>query len=346
METKVISVGKVKIGGSEDIAIQSMTNTKTKDIESTVKQILRMEEEGCHIVRMAITDEEDAKSIPEIKSRINIPIIADIQFDYKLALYAIENGVDGLRLNPGNIGQRENVEKVVQACKEKGISIRVGVNAGSIKQEFLDKYKGVNENSMVYSALEQVKILEDMGFYDIKISLKASNIDLSVKANRKMRSLVDYPLHLGITEAGPSFYGTIKSSAGLGILLYDGIGDTIRVSLTGDPVEEVRVARELLRSLGLYNKGIEIISCPTCARTNIDLINIVKEAESRLKNIDKNLQVAIMGCAVNGPGEAREADLGIAGGNGEGIIFKKGEIIKKVKEEDLLDELIFEIERL
>lgn len=346
MKTRIINVGNVKIGGGESISIQSMTNTKTKDIEASVEQILRMEEEGCNIVRMAITDLEDARSIPLIKEKINIPIIADIQFDYKLALYAIENGVDGLRLNPGNIGSRENVEEVVRACKERGISIRVGVNAGSIKQEFLDRYDGVNADSMVYSALEQVKILEDMDFYDIKISLKASSIDLTVKANEKIRQMVDYPLHLGITEAGPDFYGTIKSSAGLGILLHKGIGDTIRVSLTGDPVGEVIVARELLRALGHYKKGIEIISCPTCARTNINLIEIVKEAETRLKKIDKNIQVAIMGCAVNGPGEAKEADLGIAGGNGEGIIFKKGEIIKKVREEDLLDELILEIERL
>lgn len=346
MNTKVINVGNVKIGGNNPISIQSMTNTKTKDIEGTIKQVLELEAEGCDIVRMAINDLEDAMAIPKIKESINIPIIGDIQFDYKLALYAIENQIDGLRLNPGNIGSKENVEKVVKACKEKGISIRVGVNSGSIKQEFLDKYNGVNENSMVYSALEQVKILEDMGFYDIKISLKASSIDLTVKANRKMREMVDYPLHLGITEAGPIFQGTIKSSAGLSILLYEGIGETIRISLTSDPVEEIKVGKALLRSLGLYKKGIDIISCPTCARTNIDLISIVNEAEKHLKAIDKHLQVAIMGCAVNGPGEAREADIGIAGGIGEGIIFKKGKIIKKVSEEDLLSELIKEIEKL
>ncbi len=345
-KTRVIDVAGLKIGGGNDIAIQSMTNTKTKDVEATVGQILELEAEGCHLVRMAINDLEDAKAIPAIKAGTNIPIIGDIQYDYRLALYAIDYGIDGLRLNPGNIGSKDKVRKVVEACKENKISIRIGVNAGSIKQEFLDQYGGVNENSMVYSALEQVKILEDMDFYDIKISLKASNIDLNTRANRKMRELVDYPLHLGITESGPSSIGTIKSSAGLGILLYEGIGDTIRISLTGDPVEEVRVAKELLRSLGLYKKGIELISCPTCARTNIDLIDIVARAEEELKKIDKHLKVAIMGCAVNGPGEAREADIGIAGGNGEAIIFKKGEVIKKVKEEDVLAELIKEIESL
>lgn len=346
MNTRVITVGDVKVGGDNPIAIQSMTNTKTKDIEATVKQIKELEKEGCNIVRMAITDLEDAQAIPEIKKEITIPIIADVQFDYKLALYAIENGVDGLRLNPGNIGAKERVEEVVAACKAKNISIRVGVNAGSIKQEFLDKYKGVNEDSMVYSALEQVEILENLGFYDIKISLKASNVDLTVKANRKMRELRDYPLHLGITESGPVFQGTIKSSVGLGILLYENIGETIRVSLTGNPVDEIKVAKEILRSLGLYKKGIEIISCPTCARTNIDLVKIVNKADEIFKDIDKNIKVAIMGCVVNGPGEAREADIGIAGGNGEGIIFKKGEILRKVREEDLLEALVEEIESL
>lgn len=345
-KTRVISVGDVKIGGDNDIRIQSMTNTSTKDIEETVKQINQLEEVGCEIVRMAITDMEDARAIPEIKKSIKIPIIADIQYDYRLALESLKYGVDGLRLNPGNIGSEDKVREVVNKCKEKGISIRVGVNGGSIKQEFLDKYNGVNEDSMVYSALEQVRILESMDFYDIKISLKASNIDLSVKANEKISELVDYPLHLGITEAGPGLKGTIKSSVGLGIMLYKGIGDTIRVSLTDDPVKEIIAAKEILRPLGLYRKGIELISCPTCARTNIDLIKIVGEAERQLENIDKHIQVAIMGCAVNGPGEAREADIGIAGGNGEGLIFKKGEIIKKVDEDRLLEELISEIEKM
>lgn len=345
-KTKAINVGNVIIGGDNPISVQSMTNTRTKDIKATVEQIKKLEAVGCDIVRSAITDLEDAKAIYEIKKHINIPIIGDIQYDYKLALESIKYGIDGLRLNPGNIGSFDNVKQVVKACQESGISIRVGVNAGSIKQEFLDEYNGVNEDSMVYSALEQIRLLEDMGFYNIKVSLKASNVDLTIRAYEKMASIIDYPLHLGITEAGPIWRGTIKSSVGIGILLSMGIGDTIRISLTGDPVEEVKVGREILKSLGLLQEGIEIISCPTCARTNIDLINMVEEAEKKLEVIDKHIKVAIMGCAVNGPGEAREADIGIAGGNGEGLIFKKGKIIKKVKEEDLLDELLKEIESL
>lgn len=339
-------MGKVLIGGDNPISVQSMTNTVTKDIESTVKQIKELENAGCHIVRLAITDLDDAKAIPKIKREITIPIIADIQYDYKLALEAIKYGVDGLRLNPGNIGSEDRVREVVKACKEKRISIRVGVNAGSIKKEYLEKYKGVNEYSMVYSALEQIRILEDMDFQDIKISLKASNVPLTVKAYEKMSNLVDYPLHLGITEAGPIWKGSIKSSVGIGILLSKGIGDTIRISLTGNPVEEVKVGRQILKSLNLLNEGIELISCPTCGRTNIDLIKIVEEAEKRTAGINKHIKVAIMGCPVNGPGEAREADIGIAGGKGEGLLFKKGKIIKKVKEEDLLDELLKEIEKL
>lgn len=345
-QTKTIKVGNRLIGGNNPIALQSMTNTLTKDINSTVNQIQRLERAGCDIIRSAVSDFDDARAIQEIKKNISIPIIADIQYDYKLALESVKYGVDGLRINPGNIGSLNKVKEVVKACKDSNLSIRIGVNSGSIKQEFLDKYNGVNENSMVYSAMEQIRLLEELDFFDIKISLKASNVDLTVKAYEKMSEMVDYPLHLGITEAGPTWRGTIKSSVGLGILLYKGIGDTIRVSLTGDPVEEVRVGREILKSLGLLNEGIEIISCPTCGRTNIDLISIVKEAEKRLEKLDKHLKVAIMGCAVNGPGEAREADIGIAGGNGEGLIFVKGEIIKKVREEDLLDELINEINRL
>lgn len=344
--TKTIKVGSVLIGGENPISVQSMTNTLTKDIEATVTQIKRLEEAGCDIIRAAITDLEDAKAILEIKKRINIPIIGDIQFDYRLALESIKYGIDGLRLNPGNIGSLDNVREVVKACQESGISIRVGVNAGSIKQEFLDEYNGVNEDSMVYSALEQIRLLEDMGFYNIKVSLKASSVDLTLRAYEKMAKIVDYPLHLGITEAGPIWRGTIKSSVGIGMLLARGIGDTIRISLTGDPVEEVKVGREILKSLGLLKEGIEIISCPTCARTKIDLISMVEEAEKRLEKLDKHISVAIMGCAVNGPGEAREADIGIAGGNGEGLIFKKGEIVKKVKEEDLLKELLKEIENI
>lgn len=345
-KTRVIKVGNVLIGGDNPISVQSMTNTRTKNIRDTVNQIKELENAGCHIVRLAITDLDDAKAVSEIKKEITIPLIADIQYDYKLALESIRYGIDGLRLNPGNIGSEDKVREVVKACKDKGISIRVGVNSGSIKKEYLEKYNGVNENSMVYSALEQVRILEDMDFYDIKISLKASNVPLTVKAYEKMSELVDYPLHLGITEAGPVWRGTVKSSVGIGILLSMGIGDTIRISLTGDPVEEVKVGREILKSLNLLNEGIELISCPTCGRTNIDLISIVEEAEKKLSHIKKTIKVAIMGCPVNGPGEAREADIGIAGGKGEGLIFRKGEIIKKVKEENLLEELLKEIEKL
>lgn len=344
--TKIIKVGDVLIGGNNPISIQSMTNTRTKDIKSTVEQIKRLEDVGCHIVRCAITDIEDAQAIVEIKKQITIPIIADIQYDYNLALESVEYGVDGLRLNPGNIGSLNNVKEVVKACKDKGISIRVGVNSGSIKQEYLDKYNGVNEDSIVYSALEQVRLLESMDFFDIKISLKASSVPLSIKVYEKISNIVDYPLHLGITEAGPVGKGSIKSAVGIGTILAMGIGDTIRVSLTGDPVEEVKVAKEILKSLALINDGIEIVSCPTCGRTKINLIHLVEEAEKRMDGMKKNIRVAIMGCAVNGPGEAKKADIGIAGGDREGLIFRKGKIIKKVKEEDLLEELIKEINKL
>lgn len=345
-KTRVIKVGDVFIGGENKISVQSMTNTDTKNIEKTVSQIIRLEDAGCDIIRFAVNDLEDAAAIKEIKKRINIPTIADIQFDYKLALASVEGGIDGLRINPGNIGAKWKVEEIVNACKSKGISIRVGVNSGSVKQEFLDKYNGVNAESICYSAMEEIQHLESLGFNDIKVSLKASNVNLSLDCYRRFSELSNYPLHLGITEAGPAFQGTIKSAVGIGTLLAEGIGDTIRVSLTADPVEEVRVGREILKSLGLLTDGIEIISCPTCARTKINLLEIVEKADERLKLLDKNLKVAIMGCAVNGPGEAREADIGIAGGMGQGLIFKKGEIIKKVKEEDLLDELLSEIENL
>lgn len=344
--TRVIKVGNRLIGGDNPISVQSMTNTRTKDIDSTIEQIKRLEASGCDIIRLAITDNEDAQAIKEIKKNIKIPMIADIQYDYKLALESIENGIDGLRINPGNIGSLDRVKEIVKACKNNQISIRIGVNSGSIKKEFLKKYGGVNENSMVYSALEQVRLLESLDFTDIKISLKASNVPLTIKSYSKMSELCNYPLHLGITEAGPAWRGTIKSAVGIGSLLSQGIGDTIRISLTGDPVEEVRVAREILKSLDLLKEGIEIISCPTCGRTEIDLIDIVKQAEERLETIDKHIKVAIMGCPVNGPGEAREADIGLAGGRGEGLIFRKGKIIKKVKEDKLLDALIEEIENL
>ena len=339
-------VGDVPIGGDAPITVQSMTNTNTKDIDSTVKQIKDLEEAGCHIIRVAVTDIESCKAIGEIKKEINIPLISDVQFDYKLAIESVKNGADCLRINPGNIGSKQKIQEVVKICKERNVPIRIGANSGSIKKEYLEEYNGVNADSIVYSALENVRILEGMNYDNIKISLKASNVDLTIKSHEKMAKLVDYPFHLGITEAGPPWQGTIKSAVGIGSLLSRGIGDTIRVSLTGDPVEEVKVGREILKSLNLLNEGVEIISCPTCGRTQIDLIKIVEEALERLDPIKKPLKVAIMGCIVNGPGEAKEADIGIAGGKGNGIIFKKGKIIKKVKEEELLDELIKEIEEL
>ena len=345
-QTRKIKVGNIYIGGDSPISVQSMTNTKTKDIDSTIKQMLRLQDAGCDIIRSAVSSIEDAKAIREIKKEIKMPIIADIQFDYKLALESIKYGIDGLRINPGNIGSTDRVREVVNACKDAGISIRIGVNSGSIRRETIDFYGGVNEESMVQSGLEQIRLLESMDFYDIKISLKASNVPLTIKSYKRMSELVDYPLHLGVTEAGTPWRGTIKSSVGMGALLAQGIGDTIRVSLTGDPVEEVKVGREMLKALGLLQDGLELISCPTCSRTNIDLIKIAEEAEKRLEHIKKPIKVAIMGCAVNGPGEAREADIGIAGGMGEGLIFKKGKIVKKVKEEDLLEELLREIEKL
>lgn len=344
--TKVIRVGNRLIGGDNPITVQSMTNTLTSDINKTVEQINRLSDAGCDIVRLAITDIDDAKAILQIKENTTIPMIADIQYDYRLALESIEYGIDGLRINPGNIGSLDRVKEIVNACKARDLSIRIGVNSGSIKKMFLDKYGGVNEDSIVYSALEQIRLLEDLEFFDIKISLKSSNVPLTIRSYLKMSELCDYPLHLGVTEAGPGFKGTVKSSVGIGTLLAMGVGDTIRVSLTGDPVEEIKVGREILKSLNLLNEGIELISCPTCGRTNINLIELVQEAEKRLDGINKPIKVAIMGCHVNGPGEAREADIGIAGGNGEGLIFIKGKIVKKVKEEDLLNELVKEIEEL
>ena len=345
-KTRKIFLGKVPIGGGSPITVQSMTNTKTNDVEKTVNQIHQLEEAGCDIVRVAVPDLDSCNAIKEIKKRINIPLVADVHFDYKLAIGSVENGADGLRINPGNIGSSERVREVVKACKERNIPIRIGVNSGSVKKEYLEKYNGVNEYSIVYSALEHVRILEDMNFNNMKISLKASDIALTVKSYMKMAEYVDYPFHIGITKAGTPWRGTIKSAVGIGALLLMGLGDTIRVSLTGDPVEEVKVGKEILNSLGLSNDSLEIISCPTCGRTQIDLIQIANEVERRTKNIKKHIKIAVMGCAVNGPGEAREADIGIAGGKGSGLIFKKGEIIKKVKEEELVNEFMKEIEKM
>lgn len=342
--TKQIHVGSVAIGGGAPVSIQSMTNTDTKDIEATVAQILALKEAGCDIIRAAINDEEDAKAIGEIKARTEMPFIADIQFDYRLALMAIEHGCDCLRINPGNIGGNERVQAIVDACNKKTIPIRIGVNSGSLHQEMIDQYGGVNRRSIVESALKQIRELEEMGFTNVKVALKSSNVVETIEACRLFSEMSDYPLHLGVTEAGPKLSGSIKSAVGIGTLLAEGIGDTIRVSLTDDPIEEVYTAREILRSLGLRKEGIDLVSCPTCARTKINLIEIVEEAQKRLSSMKKNVTVAIMGCAVNGPGEAREADYGIAGGSGEGILFAKGKVIRKVPESELLDVLIEAVE--
>lgn len=342
-DTRKIKVGNVEIGGNNKVVIQSMTNTKTKDVEATVKQTLELEKVGCEIIRVACLDEEDAKAIKEIKKQIHIPIVADIHFDYKIALTAIEAGVDKLRINPGNIGGRDRVQKVVNACKEKNIPIRIGVNSGSIEKELLEKYGKPTAEAMVESALRHIKILEDLNFYDICVSLKASDLDLCIKAYEKASESFDYPLHIGITEAGTAFSGTIKSSIGLGVLLREGIGDTLRVSLSDDPIEEIKVAKEILKNCGLYKKLPTLIACPTCGRTQIDLIPIAKEVEEFLQTIEADIKVAVMGCAVNGPGEAREADIGIAGGVKEALLFKKGEIIKKVPQEKVVETLKKEI---
>ena len=341
--TRVIKVGNVCIGGDNHVVVQSMTNTKTKDVKSTVDQILKLENVGCEIVRVAVLDMEDAIAIKDIKKQIHIPIVADIHFDYRLALQAIESGVDKVRINPGNIGKLENIKKVVEKCKEKKIPIRIGVNSGSLEKDLLEKYDGkVTAEAMVESAYRHVKILEDLEFYDIIISLKASNLDLCINAYREASKKFNYPLHLGVTESGTSFGGTIKSSIGLGILLHEGIGNTIRVSLSDNPLEEIPVAREILKNCGLL-KAPTLISCPTCGRTQIDLIPIAKEIEQFLKTVDSDITVAVMGCAVNGPGEASHADIGIAGGIGEGILFKKGKVIKRLPQDKLVDALKEEI---
>ncbi len=343
-DTRKIKVGNMTIGGDNTVSIQSMTNTKTKDVEATVGQILELERAGCEIIRVACLDEEDAVAIKEIKSKIHIPIVADIHFDYKIALRAIESGVDKLRINPGNIGGRDRVEKVVNACKEKNIPIRIGVNAGSLEKELLEKYGGKpTAEAMVESAIKHIKILEELDFYDICVSLKASNLDLCIEAYEKASEAFNYPLHIGITEAGTAFSGTIKSSIGLGVLLREGIGNTLRVSLSDDPIEEIKVAKEILKDCGLYKKSPTLVSCPTCGRTQIKLIPIAKEVERFLQTIEADITVAVMGCAVNGPGEAKEADIGIAGGIKEGLLFKKGEVIKKVPQEKIVEVLKQEI---
>ncbi len=344
--TRQIQVGNIKIGGGAPISVQSMTNTKTTDVKATVEQILNLQAAGCDIVRVAVPDMDAAKSLHEIISAVEVPIIADIHFDYKLALESINQGVAALRLNPGNIGGAAHVREVVAAAKDKKIPIRIGVNAGSLSRKILQKYGGVTAEGLVESAREHVKILEDENFFDIKISLKAHDVPLTLAAYRLMSAQVDYPLHVGITEAGTINSGVIKSAVGIGALLAEGIGDTIRVSLTGDPVAEVKVGNEILKSLGLKDYGATLIACPTCGRTRINLPDIAAQVEEKISNVKKNITVAVMGCVVNGPGEARNADVGIAGADGEGIIFRKGEIVRKVAESELVDELFKEIDAL
>ena len=343
IDTRKIMVGNVQIGGNNHLVIQSMTNTKTKDVESTVNQILDLENEGCEIIRVACLDIEDAKAIKQIKEKIHIPIVADIHFDYRIALQAIESGVDKIRINPGNIGAKENIKKVVDACKEHHIPIRIGVNSGSLEKDLLEKYGKVTAEAIVESAKRHVDILEEFDFHDICISLKASNLDLCIKTYEMASEMFDYPLHLGVTEAGTKFGGTIKSSIGLGIMLREGIGNTVRVSLSDDPIEEVRAAKEILKNCNLLNDSVSFTSCPTCGRTQVNLIPIAKEIETFCNTLHSNLKVAVMGCAVNGPGEAREADIGIAGGINEWLLFKKGEIIRKIPHENIIEEFKAEI---
>lgn len=340
--SKVVRVGNLLIGGNNPIVIQSMTNTKTKDIPATINQIKALEKVGCELVRVAVLDMEDAEAIRDIKKSINIPIVADIHFNYRLALAAIDSGVDKLRINPGNIGSIDRIEMVVKKCLEKNIPIRIGINAGSLEKDILEKYGHPTAEAMVESAKRHVKILEDLNFTDIIISLKASSMHLSVAAYQLASSIFPYPLHLGITEAGTTFSGTIKSSIGLGILLNQNIGSTLRISLSADPIEEIRVAKEILHNFGLYKKP-ELISCPTCGRIQYDMLKIVNEVEEFLETIKSDIKVAIMGCAVNGPGEAREADIGIAGGRNSAILFKKGEIIKRINENEIVSVLKEEI---
>ena len=339
-ETKKIMVGNIQIGAQNKVIIQSMCNTRTKDVDSTIKQILELENAGCEIIRVACLDLEDARAIKNIKEKIHIPIVADIHFDYKIALEAINSGVDKIRINPGNIGSEEKVKLVVEACSKKNIPIRIGVNAGSLEKDLLEKYGGKpTAKAMVESAKRHIDILEKLNFYNICISLKASDLDLCIEAYEEAAKTFKYPLHIGITEAGTEFSGTIKSSIGLGILLREEIGDTLRVSLSDDPIKEIKVAKEILKDCNLYKKSPTLIACPTCGRTQIDLIPMAKEVEEFLQNIESDITVAVMGCVVNGPGEARNADIGIAGGVKEGMLFKKGEIIKKVPQEKIVDTL-------
>lgn len=337
--TKVVHIGNKVIGGGNPIMIQSMTNTPTEDVDATVAQILALEAAGCDIVRCTVPNEEAALAVKKIKEQIHIPLVADIHFDYKMAIAAMENGADKIRINPGNIGSKDRIEAVVKTAKERNIPIRVGVNSGSLEKNLLEKYGGVTAKALVESALDKVHIIEDFGYDNLVISIKSSNVMLCVDAHRELAKQTTYPLHVGITEAGTLYGGNIKSSIGLGIILNEGIGDTIRVSLSGDPTEEIRTAKMILKTLGLRKGGIEVVSCPTCGRTKIDLIGLANQVEKMVQEFPLDIKVAVMGCAVNGPGEAREADIGVAGGIGEGLLIKKGEVIRKVPEAELIDAL-------
>jgi len=338
--TRQVMVGNVPVGGGAPVSIQSMTNTLTADVSATVAQIRALEDAGCDIVRVAVPDMYSAEAVKRIREQIRIPLVADIHFDYRLALKAMENGADKIRINPGTIGSRDKVREVVRMASERGIPIRIGVNSGSLEKQLLEKYGGVCAEALAESAENHADFLEDLGFSDIVISIKSSDVVMSYKAYRIISQKTDYPLHIGITEAGTPYRGTIKSAVGIGALLLNGIGDTLRVSLTGDPVGEVRAAKEILRSCGLYSKGIQFISCPTCGRTGIDLVRIATEVEKALEGVDKPIKVAVMGCEVNGPGEARDADIGIAGGKGFAVLFQKGRIIRRVDEDKIVEALI------
>ena len=342
--TKVIRIGDRVIGGGNPILIQSMTNTRTEDVAATVAQIQELEAAGCEIIRCTVPTMEAAKALPEIKKQIHIPLVADIHFDYRLAIAAMENGADKIRINPGNIGRRERVQAVVDVARERNIPIRVGVNSGSLEKELVVKYHGVTAEGIVESALDKVHLIEDMGYDNLVISIKSSDVLMCVRAHELLAGKTPYPLHVGITEAGTVLSGNIKSSVGLGIILYQGIGDTIRVSLTGNPVEEIKSAKLILRTLGLRKGGIEVVSCPTCGRTSIDLIGLANQVENLVQRYPLDIKVAVMGCVVNGPGEAKEADIGIAGGIGEGLLIRKGEVIRKVPEDQLLSTLKDELD--
>ncbi len=345
-QTKAVRVGDLTIGGSDEVIIQSMCTTKTADVKATVAEIHRLEEAGCQLVRVTVNNKEAAEAIKEIKKQIHIPLVSDIHFDYRLALAAIENGIDKVRINPGNIGRREKVVEVVKACKERGIPIRIGVNAGSLENHLLEKHGYPTPEAMVESALFHISILEELDFHDIIVSLKASDVPMAIKAYTMAAEKFNYPLHLGITEAGTLFSGTVKSAAGLGTLLSMGIGSTIRISLSADPVEEVKVARELLKTFGLISNAATLVSCPTCGRLDIDLFSVANEVEAYLQDVKIPLKISVLGCAVNGPGEAREADIGIAGARGEGMLFRYGEIVRKVPEAELVNELKKEIDAI